>query len=165
MLDVAERDGLGAAAGGRSRRRPARCSRTFAGENNDAWMAGFTPQLVAAVWMGTDRNAPIRTASGNPISGKDLPGDGVARVHGDATAGRPTAEFAPFRAARRAAFGPAARRRSAQAAGHRDRVRCAQRGRDARPVGATRADAGDPDGTARRRTLGLHVVGALRLVS
>jgi membrane peptidoglycan carboxypeptidase len=69
-----------------------------AGQNNDAWMAGFTPSVVAAVWLGTDRNEPIRTASGRPISGKDLPGDAWHDFMTDATAGRPTAEFAPFRA-------------------------------------------------------------------
>ena len=47
----------------------------FPGENNDAWMAGFTPQLAASVWMGTDRNSPIRTAAGEPISGRTLPGE------------------------------------------------------------------------------------------
>ena len=165
MLDVAPHDDLALPGGRPVAAKTGTVQSHVAGQNNDAWMAGFTPSVVAAVWLGTDRNEPIRTASGRPISGKDLPGDAWHDFMTDATAGRPTAEFAPFRADRRAAFGPAARRRSAQAAGHRDRVRCAQRGRDARPVGATRADAGDPDGTARRRTLGLHAVGALRLVS
>jgi membrane peptidoglycan carboxypeptidase len=60
-------------------------------------MAGFTPSVVAAVWLGTDRNEPIRTASGRPISGKDLPGDAWHEFMADATAGRPAQDFAPFR--------------------------------------------------------------------
>ena len=74
MLAVADRDGLGLG------RRPVAAKTgtvqsRFPGENNDAWMAGFTPQLAASVWMGTDRNSPIRTASGEPISGRTLPGE------------------------------------------------------------------------------------------
>jgi membrane peptidoglycan carboxypeptidase len=68
-----------------------------AGQNNDAWMAGFTPSVVAAVWLGTDRNEPIRTASGRPIAGKDVPGTAWHTFMVDATAGRPAQDFAPFR--------------------------------------------------------------------
>ena len=81
--------------GGRSRRRPARCSRAFPGENNDAWMAGFTPQLAASVWMGTDRNSPIRTASGDPISGRTLPGEVWQGFMADGAAATPRRSRSP----------------------------------------------------------------------
>ncbi|WP_312858472.1 transglycosylase domain-containing protein, partial [Pseudonocardia pini] len=47
----------------------------FEGENNDAWFSGFTPELATTVWIGTDMNSPIRTASGAPIEGATLPGE------------------------------------------------------------------------------------------
>jgi membrane peptidoglycan carboxypeptidase len=42
--------------------------------NTDAWMVGFTPQVSAAVWVGTDKLGPIRTAEGKEIYGAGLPG-------------------------------------------------------------------------------------------
>jgi membrane peptidoglycan carboxypeptidase len=42
--------------------------------NTDAWMVGFTPQVSAAVWVGTDKLGPIRTAEGREIYGAGLPG-------------------------------------------------------------------------------------------
>ena len=165
MLDVAPHDDLALPGGRPVAAKTGTVQSHVAGQNNDAWMAGFTPSVVAAVWLGTDRNEPIRTASGQSDLRQGPARRRVARLHDRRHRGPSHGRVRPVPAHRRAAFGPAARRRSAQAAGHRDRVRCAQRGRDARPVGATRADAGDPDGTARRRTLDLHAVGALRLVS
>jgi membrane peptidoglycan carboxypeptidase len=45
------------------------------GGNSDAWMVGFTPQVSAAVWVGTGyRNKPIYNADGTPMYGSDLPG-------------------------------------------------------------------------------------------
>jgi membrane peptidoglycan carboxypeptidase len=38
-------------------------------------MVGYTPSLSTAVWMGTDKRLPIRTASGSIIYGSGLPGD------------------------------------------------------------------------------------------
>ena len=69
----------------------------FPGENNDAWMAGFTPQLAASVWMGTDRNSPIRTATGDPISGGSLPGEVWQGFMTAALRDTPVEPFAPFR--------------------------------------------------------------------
>jgi membrane peptidoglycan carboxypeptidase len=96
MLGVAERDGL--ALG----RRPVAAKTgtvqsRFLGENNDAWMAGFTPQLAAAVWMGTDRNSPIRTATGDPISGRTLPGEVWQGFMASALRNAPSEPFPPFR--------------------------------------------------------------------
>ncbi len=96
MLGVAERDGL--ALG----RRPVAAKTgtvesRFPGENNDAWMAGFTPQLATSVWVGTDRNSPIRTASGDPISGRTLPGEVWRGFMAAALRTAPSAPFPPFR--------------------------------------------------------------------
>jgi membrane peptidoglycan carboxypeptidase len=43
-------------------------------ENQDAWMVGFTPQVSAAVWVGKDNPAPLRTNSGKRVYGSGLPG-------------------------------------------------------------------------------------------
>ena len=96
MLAVADRDGLGLG------RRPVAAKTgtvqsRFPGENNDAWMAGFTPQLAASVWMGTDRNSPIRTASGEPISGRTLPGEVWRGFMAEALSDAPAESFPPFR--------------------------------------------------------------------
>jgi membrane peptidoglycan carboxypeptidase len=42
--------------------------------NSDAWMVGFTPQVAAAVWVGTGYSRPIYNAAGQPEYGADLPG-------------------------------------------------------------------------------------------
>ncbi|HYH29061.1 MAG TPA: hypothetical protein VD903_01650, partial [Pseudonocardia sp.] len=69
----------------------------FEGENNDAWMAGFTPSLSSAVWMGTDMNSPIRTARGVPIKGSSLPGDVWQDFMSEALDDVPVEGFGPFR--------------------------------------------------------------------
>ena len=42
--------------------------------NSDAWMVGYTPQVSAAVWVGTGYSKPIFNSSGSPEYGSDLPG-------------------------------------------------------------------------------------------
>jgi membrane peptidoglycan carboxypeptidase len=42
--------------------------------NSDAWMVGYTPQVSAAVWVGTGYTKPIFNAAGQPLYGSDLPG-------------------------------------------------------------------------------------------
>jgi membrane peptidoglycan carboxypeptidase len=97
MLDVATHDDLALPGGRPVAAKTGTVQSHVTGQNNDAWMAGFTPSVVAAVWLGTDRNEPIRTASGRPIEGKDLPGTAWHDFMADATAGRPAQDFAPFR--------------------------------------------------------------------
>ncbi|MCE0766638.1 penicillin-binding protein [Pseudonocardia kujensis] len=73
MLGVAPNDGLG--IGRPVAGKTGTVQSRFEGENNDAWFSGFTPDLATAVWIGTDMNSPIRTASGTPVEGKTLPGE------------------------------------------------------------------------------------------
>ena len=42
-------------------------------DNQDAWMAGYTPELATAVWFGKEKPGPIRDAAGQPIEGDTVP--------------------------------------------------------------------------------------------
>jgi peptidoglycan glycosyltransferase len=96
MLDVAKRDGLALPGGRPVAAKTGTVESRFDGENNDAWMAGFTPSLSTSVWVGTDMNAPIRTASGDPISGKGVPGEMWQEFMGEALASEPVESFPQF---------------------------------------------------------------------
>ena len=97
MLAVAEHDGLELPGGRPVAAKTGTVESRFEGENNDAWMAGFTPSLTSAVWMGTDMNSPIRTARGKPIRGSTLPGAVWQQFMTDATEGTPVEQFDPYR--------------------------------------------------------------------
>nr|WP_069161337.1 transglycosylase domain-containing protein [Nocardia altamirensis] len=45
------------------------------GENKDAWMVGYTPQLSTAVWVGSIDNTALRNYQGGMIYGSGLPSD------------------------------------------------------------------------------------------
>jgi membrane peptidoglycan carboxypeptidase len=66
-------------------------------QNNDAWTAGFTPDMVSVVWVGTDQNTPIKDAKGKPIYGADLPGTIWKSYMYDATKDAPATSFGPFK--------------------------------------------------------------------
>jgi membrane peptidoglycan carboxypeptidase len=66
-------------------------------QNNDAWTAGFTPQVASVVWIGTDQNSPIKNAKGAPISGSGLPGSIWKNYMYDATRSRSAQSFGPFK--------------------------------------------------------------------
>jgi membrane peptidoglycan carboxypeptidase len=57
--------------------------------NSDAWMVGFTPQVSAAVWVGTGYTKPIVNADGNPEYGRDLPGRTWKAFMDEYLAGKP----------------------------------------------------------------------------
>jgi peptidoglycan glycosyltransferase len=97
MLEVAARDGLALPGGRPVAAKTGTVQSRFDGENNDAWMAGFTPSLSTSVWMGTDMNSPIRTARGTPIEGSSLPGEVWQEFMADALEEEPVEQFAPFR--------------------------------------------------------------------
>ncbi|MEU4219825.1 transglycosylase domain-containing protein [Actinoplanes sp. NPDC026623] len=42
-------------------------------DNQDAWMAGYTPELATAVWLGKARPGPIRDSAGAAIKGETMP--------------------------------------------------------------------------------------------
>jgi membrane peptidoglycan carboxypeptidase len=45
------------------------------GNNSDAWTVGYTPQVSAAVWVGSgNATSPIYDSAGQPEYGRDLPG-------------------------------------------------------------------------------------------
>jgi membrane peptidoglycan carboxypeptidase len=45
------------------------------GQNSDAWMVGYTPQVSAAVWVGSGSSTvPIYSSAGGEEYGRDLPG-------------------------------------------------------------------------------------------
>jgi penicillin-binding protein 1A len=56
MRDVIE-SGTGAAA--RALARPAAAKTGTAQDHRDAWFVGFTPELVAGVWVGFDDHSPL----------------------------------------------------------------------------------------------------------
>jgi membrane peptidoglycan carboxypeptidase len=67
-------------------------------QNNDAWTAGFTPQVASVVWIGTDQNTPIKNAKGAPISGGTMPGTIWKTYMFDATKSQPAQSFGPYKA-------------------------------------------------------------------
>ncbi|MEU4221730.1 transglycosylase domain-containing protein [Actinoplanes sp. NPDC026623] len=42
-------------------------------DNQDAWMAGYTPELASVVWIGKGDPGPIRDKAGKAIEGDNLP--------------------------------------------------------------------------------------------
>jgi peptidoglycan glycosyltransferase len=96
MLDVARRDGLALPGGRPVAAKTGTVQSRFDGDNNDAWMAGFTPSLSTSVWIGTDMNDPIRTAKGSPISGKTVPGEVWQEFMREALEAQPVERFPVF---------------------------------------------------------------------
>ncbi|GAA3068904.1 transglycosylase domain-containing protein [Pseudonocardia yunnanensis] len=97
MMDVAAHDDLSLPGGRPVAAKTGTVQSRFEGQNNDAWMAGFTPSIASAVWMGTDMNSPIRTARGTPIEGATLPGEVWHQFMAEALDDEPVEPFAPFR--------------------------------------------------------------------
>nr|WP_233608240.1 transglycosylase domain-containing protein [Nocardia stercoris] len=64
-----------------------------AGADQDAWMIGFTPSLATAVWIGHDTPAPLKTASGGPMYGSQLPSDIWKATMDGALKGTPVEQF------------------------------------------------------------------------
>jgi membrane peptidoglycan carboxypeptidase len=42
-------------------------------DNQDAWMAGFTPDLASSLWIGKAKPGPIKDKNGKRISGETIP--------------------------------------------------------------------------------------------
>jgi membrane peptidoglycan carboxypeptidase len=62
--------------------------------NSDAWMVGYTPQVSAAVWVGTGYSKPIFNSSGSPEYGSDLPGQTWKLFMDTYLAGEPNLQMA-----------------------------------------------------------------------
>ncbi|MHA6620374.1 transglycosylase domain-containing protein [Pseudonocardia sp. DLS-67] len=67
-----------------------------ASDNRDAWFVGFTPSKSTAVWVGTDKSDPIRTAQRRPIYGSGLPGQMWHAFMKTATEDDPSLQFSTF---------------------------------------------------------------------
>nr|WP_239029352.1 transglycosylase domain-containing protein [Pseudonocardia acidicola] len=97
MLNVARADGLALPGNRQVAAKTGTVQSRFEGQNNDAWMAGFTPSIASAVWIGTDMNSPIRTARGTPIAGQGLPGEVWQAFMSGAVRDSPPESFPTFR--------------------------------------------------------------------
>ncbi|MFI1993957.1 transglycosylase domain-containing protein [Actinoplanes sp. NPDC020271] len=42
-------------------------------DNQDAWMAGYTPEMASVVWIGKAKPGPLRDAKNKPIEGDTMP--------------------------------------------------------------------------------------------
>ncbi|MGV9827496.1 transglycosylase domain-containing protein [Gordonia sp. NPDC003429] len=63
------------------------------GQNKDAWMVGYTPQLSTAVWVGTDSGTALTNYGGSPVYGSGLPAQIWRRTMDNALAGQPIEQF------------------------------------------------------------------------
>ena len=63
------------------------------GENKDAWMVGYTPQLSTAVWVGTNKGTALRNSYGGTIYGSGLPAQIWRAQMNAALEGLPIEEF------------------------------------------------------------------------
>ncbi|GAA1483050.1 transglycosylase domain-containing protein [Gordonia sinesedis] len=63
------------------------------GQNKDAWMVGYTPQLSTAVWVGTDRGTALTNYGGASVYGSGLPAQIWRRAMNNALEGKPIQEF------------------------------------------------------------------------
>lgn len=71
-------------------------------DNQDAWLAGFTPELATSVWVGKAKPGPIKDKNGKAIEGETMPAAIWRDFTHDALAGRPVQQFpeAQFRPGR-----------------------------------------------------------------
>ncbi|MGW0039423.1 transglycosylase domain-containing protein [Gordonia sp. NPDC003376] len=63
------------------------------GQNKDAWMVGYTPQLSTAVWVGTDKGTALTNYGGSSIYGSGLPAQIWKRAMDNALDGDPIEQF------------------------------------------------------------------------
>ncbi|HJQ02288.1 MAG TPA: transglycosylase domain-containing protein [Jatrophihabitans sp.] len=64
------------------------------GDSSDGWTVGFTPQVSAASWVGSDKVEPIYDANGNSEYGRDLAGHTWKLFMDGYLAGKPVAALA-----------------------------------------------------------------------
>ena len=59
------------------------------GDSSDGWTVGFTPQVSAASWVGSDKVEPIYDANGNSEYGRDMAGNAWKRFMDGYLEGKP----------------------------------------------------------------------------
>lgn len=64
------------------------------GDSSDGWTVGFTPQVSAASWVGSDKVEPIYDANGNSEYGRDLAGHAWQAFMNSYLGGRPVMPLA-----------------------------------------------------------------------
>jgi penicillin-binding protein 1A len=69
LTGVVDRGGTGAAVRSYGFQRPCAGKTGTSNEYRDAWFVGFSPELVAAVWVGFDDNRPMRDPHKRGITG------------------------------------------------------------------------------------------------
>jgi membrane peptidoglycan carboxypeptidase len=91
-------DGTGSAA---DIGRPAAGKTGTTDDNRDAWFVGYTPDLVAAVWVGyPDEQRPMTDVHGATVTGGTLPAEIWARFMKAALADTPASDFSTSSAGR-----------------------------------------------------------------
>ncbi|WP_433784552.1 transglycosylase domain-containing protein [Actinomycetospora sp. CA-101289] len=97
MLQVADHSGVPLGGGRPVAAKTGTVQSSVDGQNNDAWMVGFTPSVSTAVWVGSDDNTPIKNSGGRPIYGRGVPGQIWQGYMNDALRGDPVEQFSDFR--------------------------------------------------------------------
>jgi membrane peptidoglycan carboxypeptidase len=97
MLQVADHSGIPLGGGRPVAAKTGTVQSSVDGQNNDAWMVGYTPSVSTAVWVGTDDNTPIKNGDGRPIYGRGVPGQIWQGYMNDALRGDPVEQFSDFR--------------------------------------------------------------------
>jgi membrane peptidoglycan carboxypeptidase len=64
------------------------------GNSSDGWTVGFTPQVSAASWVGSDKVEPIYNANGKSEYGRDLAGNAWKRFMDGYLSGKPVQPLA-----------------------------------------------------------------------
>jgi membrane peptidoglycan carboxypeptidase len=96
MRDVPDYDGVQLSGGRDAAGKTGTVQGSEQNQNNDAWMAGYTPQASTVVWVGTDDNTPIMTSDRRPVYGHGLPSEIWKAFMDDALEDAPRQSFGAF---------------------------------------------------------------------
>ena len=89
MEDVAKRSGIALADGRPVAAKTGTVGIQNTGNSSDGWTVGFTPQVSAASWVGSDKVEPIYDANGNSEYGRDMAGTTWKRFMDGYLSGKP----------------------------------------------------------------------------
>jgi membrane peptidoglycan carboxypeptidase len=96
LLEVANFSGLPVGSASEVASKTGTVQHALPGQNQDAWMVGYTPQVSVSVWVGTDQNEPIKSSSGQPIFGRMLPGQTWQKFMNSFMRDKKKEAFSPF---------------------------------------------------------------------